>query len=207
MSKKNVFIVVDGFNLYHAIDDLNDNSLKWLDLKKLALRYIRPQTEEISKIIYCSAFADWRQSVYRHKIYVAALRANNIQTIMGRFKEKSQKCKCCNTEWKAHEEKETDVNIAVQVMLAAFNKKYDRIMIISGDSDITPAIREAKKLFPEKEFTVVLPPRRRGGQSLVEAADNKRKIKIDHLKNSLLPYELINPKDKKKTTRPPEYNP
>ena len=34
---KRVAVYVDGFNLYHAIDELRDNQLKWLDLWQLPI--------------------------------------------------------------------------------------------------------------------------------------------------------------------------
>lgn len=30
---RGVIVYIDGFNLYHAIDRLNEPSLKWLDLR------------------------------------------------------------------------------------------------------------------------------------------------------------------------------
>lgn len=38
---RKVICFIDGFNLYHAIDNLNQNQLKWLDLRKLALRFVK----------------------------------------------------------------------------------------------------------------------------------------------------------------------
>ena len=32
MPRRRVSVYIDGFNLYHAIDALNENHLKWLDL-------------------------------------------------------------------------------------------------------------------------------------------------------------------------------
>ena len=36
MTTKRVAVYVDGFNLYHALDDLAENHLKWLDLWSLS---------------------------------------------------------------------------------------------------------------------------------------------------------------------------
>jgi hypothetical protein len=41
----------------------------------------------------------------------------------------------------------TDVNIATQILIDAFQDKYDMTMLISGDSDLVPPIRTIHELF------------------------------------------------------------
>jgi hypothetical protein len=66
---------VDGFNLYHAVDDLQKPHLKWLDLRALAASLCR-KDEQLVKVAYFSAYATWLPASYaRHREYVAA-RAN-----------------------------------------------------------------------------------------------------------------------------------
>jgi hypothetical protein len=45
-AKKKVNVYVDGFNLYHAIDGLGDQRLKWISLRTLAFSFVsvRPKT-------------------------------------------------------------------------------------------------------------------------------------------------------------------
>jgi uncharacterized LabA/DUF88 family protein len=60
-------------------------------------------------------------------------------------------------KFKKYEEKRTDVNMASYIIADGFNDKYDKAIIITGDSDIAPAIEMVKKFFPEKEFLAVIP--------------------------------------------------
>jgi hypothetical protein len=53
-----VSVYIDGFNLYHALLKFKDERVKWLDLRALSQRIIRPRTEEIKAINYFSAYAD-----------------------------------------------------------------------------------------------------------------------------------------------------
>jgi hypothetical protein len=39
---KRVSFYIDGFNLYHAIDELGDDRLKWLNLTSLCQSFLRP---------------------------------------------------------------------------------------------------------------------------------------------------------------------
>lgn len=47
------------------------------------------------------------------RIYVAALRYVGVVPVMGQFKNKDRWCNSCGAKWMGHEEKETDVNIAL----------------------------------------------------------------------------------------------
>lgn len=76
---KPVCIYIDGFNLYQALLKFNDNKVKWLDLRLLAESLISPRTEEIKRIYYFSAYADWwPDKMRRHQEYTSALRARGV---------------------------------------------------------------------------------------------------------------------------------
>ncbi|MDX2074743.1 MAG: NYN domain-containing protein [Alphaproteobacteria bacterium] len=170
---------IDGYNLYHAVDDLciqrniegqiiaryDKHFLKWLDIRKLVLRYIKPdQGQELVDIYYFSAFATHisESKVKRHKSYIAALKQRNIHFIEGQFKYVGMK-------WvkredgtfilrESYEEKESDVNLAIAIVRDAILKIVDKAIIITNDSDIAPAIRMAKQLNPLWKATVITPP-------------------------------------------------
>ncbi|MBK7697108.1 MAG: NYN domain-containing protein [Saprospiraceae bacterium] len=54
----------------------------------------------------------------------------------------------------------TDVNIATAIMVDAFQDNYDMAMLISGDGDLTPPIREVHRLFNNKRVFIAFPPKR-----------------------------------------------
>lgn len=160
MYRVNVYI--DGFNLYHAIDDLNDNCLKWLDLWKLSENIIN-QHQVLNEVKYFSAYATWRPDSYkRHRDYVLALEAQGVKPVMGRFKEKRLKCKAlCQQEFITHEEKETDVNIGAYLIADALQNKFDTALIISADTDLAAVVRLAQELVTgDKRVITVAPPGR-----------------------------------------------
>jgi hypothetical protein len=158
---RKVIAYIDGFNLYHAIDDLRKPHLKWLDLKALATS-ICGENETLVATKYFSAHATWLPSAFiRHKVYVAALRHVGVECYIGHFKEKHRRCAKCGATWIAHEEKETDVAIAVELVADAFLNRFDRALIISADSDLVPAIKIVKTHFPKKAVNVIAPPGRK----------------------------------------------
>ncbi len=144
-----VIFLIDGFNLYHAIKTLRSNHLKWLDLSTLCQNFAPSPHFSIEDIYYFSAKATWLPDAFlRHKIYLTALESTGVIPVLGKFKEKDRDCNNCNSSWKAHEEKETDVNIALHILDLAYQDNFDRAVIISADSDFSPALRLAKKKIP-----------------------------------------------------------
>jgi hypothetical protein len=63
----------------------------------------------------------------------------------------------------------TDVNIATQMLIGAYQDQYDMAMLIAGDSDLVPPIRQIHELFPLKRVFVAFPPKRHN-QSVAFAA-------------------------------------
>ena len=188
-----VYVFVDGFNLYHALDRNKEyHKYKWLDLRALANCYVT-SSENVSQVFYFTALANWDPNkVSRHQAYIKALKTKNITTVLGKFKIVSRKCRAvCNLlgrdkVYETHEEKETDVNIAIYLLEQAFLKHYDKAIIISGDSDLIPAIRAVRRLDASKEIRVVVPI---GMNSIAikKEANIAMRMKEEHLKTSLLP--------------------
>ena len=205
-----VVFFIDGFNLYHALKSLNANHLKWLNLKTLCQNFAPSPQFSIENIYYFSAHAAWLPGAYhRHKMYIQALKSTGVTPVFGKFKEKDCKCKRCGSMWKAHEEKETDVNIALYILDQAYQNKFDRAVIVSADSDFSPAIKLAKERFPEKQFRILTPVNREHSWDLVNAVGGKKNaghIKRIHIDRSLFPERIILASGKE-IIRPQEYCP
>jgi len=205
---------IDGFNLYHAIDDISrasrgaDNYLKWVDLQKLMQVFTDPKAHTITSIKYFSAYADWLpDQVARHRLYVAALRVNGVEPILGRFKEKEIYCKRCKAHFWGHEEKESDVNLATHLMNDAHMDTFDQAFVVSRDSDLSCPIRMVRDNFPKKKVKIIAPPNRRHSKELWALASMRATISDEHLEISLLPQTIVDGSGRKICDRPPEYDP
>lgn len=177
---------IDGFNLYHAINNNHYRKYKWLDISKLCQVFTRKQ-DQISGIYYFTALTIWDQDkVTRHKIYIRALESKGIKVIYGEFKRKDKICQRCHKTFRTFEEKQTDVNIAISLFRFALEGKFDLAIIISGDSDLIPSIRAVKTIFPDKSVGIILPIGR-ASESLKNIADFHMKMKEHHLSSCLFP--------------------
>jgi uncharacterized LabA/DUF88 family protein len=180
---KRVIALIDGYNLYHAMDDAGRHDLKWLNLWELCDALIRNDSRaELVGVFYFSAFATWKPEQYaRHRQYVAALKCVGVKTILGNFKKKPRKCNRCLNEWTAHEEKESDVNIAIHLLDKAHSDEYDEALVLSADTDLTPAIKMVRQKYKNKTIIAVLPPGRQYVGSLIDAANSKIRISFELL--------------------------
>src|SRR5262245_27349768 len=105
MNRQRAITFVDGFNLYHAIDKLKQQELKWLDLRALSRVFLNSNFEQLTKVFYFSAYANHmgKSARKRQAAYVRALELTAVQPILGHFKEKDRKCPDCKHKWIGHE--------------------------------------------------------------------------------------------------------
>ena len=55
MSNRTI-VYIDGFNLYHALDDLREPALKWVNLWSLSEKLLRPD-DSLVAVKYFTAYA------------------------------------------------------------------------------------------------------------------------------------------------------
>lgn len=201
-----VICYVDGFNLYHAINDLEKPHLKWVNLSSLAASICR-KNEEIQRVSYFSAYASWLpHKVQRHQLYVSALQHYGVICSMARFTEKTVSCRNCNSRWRSREEKETDVNFALTFLEDAFLDEFDRAIIISADGDYVPAVKSVRRRFPKKEVFLAAPPGRLGhARELSAVCSGSLQITAGRIARHLLP-ERITLSTGDTITRPSHYD-
>ena len=83
----------------------------------------------------------------------------------------------------------TDVNIATQMILDAYNNSYDMAMLISGDSDLVPPIGSIHENFKDKRVFVAFPPKRHNS-SVAIVAKGSMTIGRKKLVDSQFPEEV-----------------
>ena len=199
---------VDGFNMYHAIHDLNKPHLKWVNFWSLSESLCRPG-ETLIKVAYFSAYATWRPAAYaRHRTFVTALTHAGVDCHMARFNTKEASCHGCGRTWKQREEKETDVHFALTFLEDAIDNVFDRAIIMSADSDYMPAVRKVRNRLPGKQIFLASPPRRHGhARDLIAICNSSTPITAGRLARCLFPAQLLASNGQTVVSRPPEYDP
>jgi uncharacterized LabA/DUF88 family protein len=197
-----VIIYIDGFNLYHS---LTSDSHKWLDLKKLSSCFVSPK-DEIIAIKYFSALSWNHEKRKRHENLIKVYTDSGITTILGKFKEIQvicpKKIKGCSGKYITHAEKQTDVNIATQIVQDACQNKMDKAYIISRDSDLIPAIKILNSL--GKYSKIIFPINKAFVEELKTTANQHQVLKTEDFEKSILPNPYIT-KTGEKIFCPPEW--
>jgi uncharacterized LabA/DUF88 family protein len=190
--KKTIFYV-DGFNLYFGIKTSGWNNLKWLDINLLAKNLIKPDQEIVEVNYFTSRVRNAPDKEKRQITYLEALlQFSGVKIHYGKYQPNIITCYCCGHSYSSPNEKMTDVNIAVKMLIDAFQNKFDTAILISGDSDLVPPVREIKKYFKDKKVIVAFPPKRHN-ISLSNLADGSFIIGRKKIKDSQLPDEIIKP--------------
>lgn len=157
-----VMVFVDGFNLYYGMRTKFGRKYHWLDLQKLSLALLK-RDQDLVKVKYFTALVrNHPAGVGRQALYLDALRAecDRLEIVAGRFQEKDRSCNSCGSTWVGYEEKETDVSIAVALLEHGVRDDFDTALLVTGDSDLCPAVRALTRIDPTKRVVVAFPPAR-----------------------------------------------
>lgn len=179
---------IDGFNVYHAIDDMNRaqrgalRHLKWLNLRALMNCFIDPNVHEVTDVNYFSAYMTWDpKREARHRAYVRALEHFDIKPVMGQFKRKDCYCKLCKSTYSARE------------------------FLVTNDSDLLGPIRLFRAKFKTKKLKIIAPPFRVHSKELWAVATHRAKVLQSHLEACELPNTAHAPDGTILFARPQEY--
>ena len=160
--------LVDGFNLYHSLTDasraLGGAGTRWLDLFDFceSSLYLLGGHARMEGVHYFSALARHLEVMKpevtsRHLAYIECLRATGVRVELSQFKRKRIRCPHCSQAVTRYEEKETDVAIAARLLELCSTDQCDAVALLTGDSDLVPALRVARRLFPRVELYSIFP--------------------------------------------------
>ena len=191
-----VIFLIDGFNLYHsiiAIKKVHNVTVKWLNIHSLcqSCLHIIGSKATIEKIYYFSAYAYHLNDpdiIQRHSDYIECLKSTGIEPILGRFKTRDINCSLCRRWFIKHEEKETDIAIAAKLLEVLAKGKCDTAVLVTGDTDLIPAIKTANLLYPNCNVLCAFPFRRKN-EELKAVAPNSFKLHLNRYINN----QFLNP--------------
>lgn len=144
-------IYIDGFNLYYPIHESGMHQLKWANLWKLGELICEPHKASLVKAVFCTALPKhYPEKHDRHVTFNAAQRANGVVVVPGHHMFDGEK-------WN---EKQTDINVALSLIMDGVDDVYDIAILLSADSDQAATARVFSERFPDKKLLAVSPPNR-----------------------------------------------
>lgn len=218
-------IYIDGFNLYYGV--LRGTQYKWLDVVSLFSSLSKEQNpdSEVTQVKFFTAPIKARlstrqqQAVTSQRIYIKALEnkyPDVFECIEGfhqiskgtfpKYQDPIDKTDKVSV-WRL-EEKQTDVNIAINLYRDAILENAEQVILVSGDSDLTPVLELIQKDRPNIKIGVIFPipynekmERRSINRSLENASNWTRKyIKENEFEHHQLPPKV--PTNKKPLIKP-----
>ncbi len=160
--------------------------------------YLFGRAAILQETYYFSALAKHLESkdssiTKRHKDFITCIEDTGVIVEVNRFKKKIMTCHCCNQKFKRYEEKETDVALATKLLELFILDSCDVVVLLTGDTDLAPAVRTANKLFPHKTVVFAFPYARKN-KELAKLAPNSFEISKDQYSKYQFsdPYTLKN---------------
>lgn len=156
---------IDGYNLYHAEVNLNDNRLKWVNLRALCQHFC-DDGDKLEKVYYFTALAEYyrfdSKKSYKpevHTIYMNDfLSGFGVEKKLGYFKKSKH----------GYKEKQTDINLALQLYEDAIENRFDKAFLVTTDTDfvaVITKIRENEKT--KNKQIIILAPHKCNSDSFV----------------------------------------
>lgn len=164
---------------------LGAGPLRWLDLHALCQTLLQSTFgpgHTLEGVHYFSALAKHLEAkkpdvVRRHRTFISALESTGVEVTLANFKRKDRiknlnemrvqvrpvrrwftlPFSSVRLSYRTHEEKETDVAIACKLLEVLCKGTCDSVILMTGDTDIAPAIRTAKLLYRHADIGVAFP--------------------------------------------------
>lgn len=185
-----VRVYVDGFNVYHAIEKQGDPRLKWLNYWQLAQSLLR-KGETLDDVNFFTAV--WRFETLkqkRHENFIAALEAYGVKVHQGEFAKPNKWCATHERYCKFREEKQTDVGIAVKMLLDASDGQQQRMILVTADSDQIPTAKALNGM-GHVSLTLAFPPgRSKEARELGMLIPDRFELKKQRLLTNQLPRNV-----------------
>ena len=205
--------------------------LRWLNLWGLCDTIVRSSLGHgyvLDSVHYYSALAQHLESrkpdvVRRHRTFLAALETTGVSVNLAKFKKKERvvtlaesrvqfqpvrrwwhlPLRSIRVSFKTHEEKETDVAIACKLFEMLHHGQCDVVVLLTGDTDIAPAIRTGRSLHPSHEIVMAF-PFQRYNQELAKLVTRSVKLSAQLYASHQFPATVVTARGKV-ITKPPSW--
>jgi len=189
---KNTIVYIDGYNLYYGL--LKGTADKWLDLMRFSKELLGPEHNVVS----VKYFTSWVKphpydpaAIERQNVYLQAVKSMvSVETTLGFYSKRrkmlpavDESCRHCPTTSDGLvrvvvlEEKRTDVNMAVSMVVDAAKPTVDCVAVITGDSDQVGAIEAVRYVYGKR--ALVFNPHEKFSENLKRAASYYKNIPRD----------------------------
>lgn len=145
---RRVVAYIDGFNLYFGLRDEGWKRYYWLNIQLLMQKLLEDDQVLVKTKYFTSRVTYPKSKERRQSTYIETLETlQDLKIYYGQYRLKPYECCKCKRENKVITEKMTDVNISVEMLVDAYQDKYDTALSVTGDSDLVPVIKAIRSYF------------------------------------------------------------
>lgn len=151
-------VYIDGLNLYYGL--AKELGCKWVDLQSYFEQHF--PHDSIERIYFCEAKVVGPK-VLNQEAYISALQTlPKVEVILGTMKAKQGRCKVVGCghgirTWQDYEEKYTDVSLGIQIVNDTHLACFEKLILVTADTDLMPAVRMAKEIRPQQQVVLCIP--------------------------------------------------
>jgi hypothetical protein len=191
-------VYVDGFNLYHPIRESKLDHLKWASLWRLGELLCESENLSLVKVVFCTAVPKHLPGSFeRHQTFNAAQIASGVIVLKGHHVPDDG----------GYSEKQSDINVALSLILDGLDDVYDAAFLVSADSDQVATAKffkerlapKGKRLFAGIPFSKTFPT------DYSSLGVQRRDISADFLERCVMGAQVQGKKGM--INRPAEYAP
>ena len=142
-----VFIIVDGSNFYHRLKELQLTDLLHFNYAAFAQFLLRQKRELVKQHYYIGAIREESNNpkskilMINQQKLISSLKKQGWQISLGHMLKTN-----------GYHEKGVDVQIAVDILIGAYEDFYDTLILVSSDTDLIPALDKARDKNKKVEY-------------------------------------------------------
>ena len=195
-------VYVDWFNFYYGT--IGNPGHSWIDLSKLFKSILNRHHNIIAIKLFTAnliAIGNNQSAKDTQNVYHNALikYTPNIEIFFGSFMKKVIQVPpkfsvpvLKKLEFDTFEEKETDVNLAVEMISDFYLNKFDCAVLVSNDSDFSGALKKMRSQGTKSIGLLTPGKRHRISYKLSKYATFQKRFTVKHVKNNQLPQRIPN---------------
>lgn len=142
-----IIIIVDGSNFYHRLKELELKNLLNFDYQQFAQFLNRSGGSIIERNYYIGAVREESGNPKSSELM------KNQRILTGNLKKHGWNIKFGHMlKSEKYHEKGVDVQMAVDLLVGAYEDKYDLAILVSSDTDLIPAIIKVRSMKKQVEY-------------------------------------------------------
>lgn len=209
-SRPRAALYVDGFNLYHPINAMGENHLKWSCLWCLGEIICENGGQRLERVVFCTAVPKIERDAGKHDRHVrfnSAQKARGVLVVPGHYVPEPVEVDGIPTGETKWTEKQTDINVALELLFDGLDEKYDVAFLLSADTDqVATARMFHQRLSPRgKKLIGIAPPGRKTPMGYGQYGVGGFTLTKYQIERAVMPGTIQG--QEKLIVRPTEYDP